>query len=182
MSKEGTIKSGPKKKAKIRILKLAAALVIIVIVLAVLAVPWFVSSEKGRRMILARINSSIDGKVDFAGLIMGWWSGVRVTDIGFDDSAGQVSVWVKQITTKPNYGSILTGGLSLGETEILEPRVEVNLTRPQAQKPQRPQQEEKSGAAGLPIKRVELIVKDGNLKVMEAKSETVELLGINPQL
>ncbi len=181
MSEEETIKSGPKKKTKTRILRLAAALAVVVIVLAVLAVPWFVSSENGRRMILAKINSSIDGKMDFAGLTMGWWSGVRVTDIGFNDSAGQVSVRVRQITTKPHYGSILTGGLSLGETEILEPRVEVNLARPQAQKPQRPQQE-KSQAVALPIKKVEMIVRDGDLKVTDAEARSVELAQINSRL
>ncbi|MDD5064590.1 MAG: hypothetical protein PHQ35_07540 [Phycisphaerae bacterium] len=182
MSAEEAVKSEPKKKTKKKILRRAAALAVFVIVLAVLALPWFVSSEKGRKMILARINSSIDGKMDFAGLTMGWWSGVMVTDIGFDDSAGRISVRVKQITTKPHYGSILTGGLSLGKTEVLEPRVEVNLARPQVQKPQRPKQEEKSRSAGLPIKRVEMIVKDGDLKVTDAKSETVELSQINSRL
>ena len=184
MSTEETIKSRPKKKTKTRMLKGAAALAVAVIVLAVFAVPWFVSSEKGRKMILAKINSSIDGKMDFAGLTMGWWSGVRVTGLGFNDNAGRVSVRVKQIATKPHYGSVLTGSLSLGKTEILEPRVEVNLARPQAQKRQNPQQEqeEKSRAVALPIKRVEMIVKDGNLKVTDAKAETVELSRINSRL
>lgn len=182
MNTEEISKSKPKKKTKTRMLRRATALAIIVVLLAFLAVPWFVSSEKGRRMILARINSSIDGKMDFAGLTMGWWSGVRVTGIGFDDSTGRVSVRVKQITTKPHYGSILAGGLSLGKTEILEPRVEVNLVRPQAQKEQKSKQEEKQQAAGLPIKRVEMVVKDGDLKVTDAKAETVELSRINSRL
>lgn len=181
MSAEEAVKSGSNKRTKTRILKSAAVFVVAVIILAVLIVPWFVSSEKGRRMILARINSSIDGKMDFAGLTMGWWNGIRVTDIGFNDSAGRVSVRVKQITTKPHYGSILTGGLSLGETEILEPRVEVNLARPQTQKAQRPQRE-KSQAVTLPIKRVDMIVKDGDLKVTGAEARSVELAQINSRL
>jgi hypothetical protein len=182
MSAGKTIKSGPKKKTKTRIVKWAAAFAVVVVASAFFAVPGFVSSEKGRRMILARINSSIDGKMDFAGLTMGWWSGVKVTDIGFNDSAGRVSVKVKRIATKPHYGSILTGSLSLGETEVLEPRVEVNLARPQAQKPQRPKQEEKSRTVAMPIKRVEMIVRDGDLKVTDAKAETVELSQINSRL
>jgi hypothetical protein len=185
MSEGKTIKSGPKKKTKTRILKWAAALSVVVIVLAVFAVPGFVSSERGRKMILAKINSSIDGKMDFAGLTMGWWRGVKVTDVGFNDSAGRVSVKVKKITTKPHYGSILTGSLSLGETEVLEPRVEVNLAHPQSQ--QQRSQEGKAAAKesrpiALPIKRIEMIVKDGDLKVTDAKAETVELSRINSRL
>ena len=133
-------------------------------------------------MILAKINSSIEGKIDFASLSMSWWRGVKVTDIGFNDSAGRVSVKVKRIATKPHYGSILTGGLSLGETEVLEPRVEVNLAHPQVQKQQLSQQEEKSRPIILPIKRVEMIVKDGDLKVTDAKAEMVELSRINSRL
>jgi hypothetical protein len=182
MSAEETTKSEPKRRTKKRILKLAAIIAVIVIVSAVLALPWFVSSEKGRKMILSKINSSIDGKMDFSDLTMGWWSGVRITGLGFNDSAGRVSVRVKQITTKPHYSSILTGGLSLGKTEILEPRVEVKLIRPQSQKPQVAKQQEKSRAVGLPIKRVEMVVRDGDLKVTDAKSKTVELAQINSQL
>jgi hypothetical protein len=183
MSMKDTIKSGSKKTRK-RALKLTAAIVISAVLLAVFAVPWFVSSEKGRRMILAKINSSIDGKVNFAGLTMSWWKGVKVTDISFDDSIGRISARVKQVTTKPYYGSVLTGSLSLGETEVLEPRVEVNLTQPQAQ--QRSQEEKadakESESIALPIKRIDMIVKEGNLKVTDSKAETVELSRINSRL
>jgi hypothetical protein len=86
---------------------------------------------------------------------------------------------VKKITTKPHYSSILTGGLSLGETEVLEPRVEVNLAPPQVQKQQLSQQEEKSRPIALPIKRVEMIVKDGDLKVTDSGARSVELSRIN---
>jgi autotransporter translocation and assembly factor TamB len=185
MSEGKTIKSGPKKKTKTRILKSVLALAVVVIVLVVFVVPGFVSSEKGRKIILAEINSSIDGEIDFASLSMGWWKGVKVTDIGFNDSAGRVSVKVKRIATKPYYGSILTGSLSLGETEVLEPRVEVNLAHPQAQ--QQRSQEGKAAAKesrpiALPIKRIEVIVKDGNLKVTDRGGETAEVAGINSKL
>jgi hypothetical protein len=182
MSEEKTIKSGLKKKTKTRILKWAAAFAVVVVVSAFFAVPGFVSSEKGRMMILAKINSSIEGKIDFASLSMSWWRGVKVTDIGFNDGAGRISVKVKKITTKPHYSSILTGGLSLGETEVLEPRVEVNLAHPQVQKQQLSQQEEKSRPIALPIKRVEMIVKDGDLKVTGRGWETFEVAGINSKL
>jgi hypothetical protein len=182
MSTEETIKSVPNRKTKRRILKLAMAIAIAVIVLAVLAVPWLVSSESGRSMILAKINSSIDGKMDFAGLTMGWLKGVKVTGVSFDDGVGRLSVRVRQVTTKPRYSSVLTGSLSLGRTEILEPMVKVNLARPQVQRQQLPQKEEKPRVVALPVKRVEMIVRDGDLKVIDAEARSVELSRINTKL
>lgn len=186
MRAEETFKAGPKKKTKTRILKSVLALAVVVIVLVVFVVPGFVSSERGRKIILAKINSSIDGEVDFAGLSMSWWKGVKVTGFSFNDSAGQTSVEVKQIVTKPHYGSILTGSLSLGETEIFEPKVEINLTPAQALTSQGPQREraaaKKSQPIGLPIERVDMVVKDGNLKVTGWGEETAEVAGINSKL
>lgn len=185
MSAEKTIKSGPKKKTRMKILKSVLVIAVVVIVLVVFVVPGFVSSEKGRKIILAEINSSIDGKMDFAGLTMSWWKGVKVTDVSFSDGTEQTFVEVKQITTKPHYGSILMGSLSFGETEILEPRVEVNLAHPQAK--QQRSQEEKAAAKesrliALPIKRIEMIVKNGNLKVTCRGGGTAEVAGINSEL
>ena len=186
MGAEEAFKVRPKKKTRTRILKLVSALAVVVIVLVVFAVPGLVSSERGREIILAKINSSIDGEIDFAGLSMSWWKGVKVTDVSFNEGAGRTSVQVKQITTKPHYGSILMGNLSFGETEIFEPKVEINLAPPQALSLQRPQRKKaaakKSQPIALPIKRIEMIVKDGNLKVTDTKAETVELSRINSRL
>jgi hypothetical protein len=63
--------------------------------------------------------------------------------------------------------------------------VEVNLAHPQSQ--QQRSQEGKAAAKEsrpitLPIKRIEMIVKDGDLKVTDAKAEMVELSRINSRL
>ncbi len=181
MCAEESVKSGLKKKTKTRVLKWGAGLAVVLILLVVFALPWFVSSERGRRIILARINNSIDGEVDFAGLTMGWWRGVGITDISFSDVEGRISVRVRQIITRPHYSSFLTGSLSLGETEIFEPQVEVNLLQPQAQK-QQGLQEEKSRPGALPIKRAELVVRNGGLKVTDSRARSVELSEINTRL
>jgi hypothetical protein len=76
--------------------------------------------------------------------------------------------------------------LSFGETEIFEPKVEINLAPAQLRRLQHPQKEKvaakKSRPIGLPIKRIEMIVKDGNLKVIGRGGETAEVAGINSTL
>lgn len=179
-------KAGPRKKTATRILKLALALIVVLIVLVLFLVPAFVSSEKGRQIILAKINNSIDGRANFADLSMGWFRGIKVADVGFNDSAGQITVQVRQIATKPHYGSILTGNLSFGETIIDEPKVEINLRDQRAKKPESFRPEPSAGKRAqpvvLPIKKIDLVLNGGNLKVTDSKARTVELSQISSKV
>jgi len=178
--------AGPQRKTKTRILKWALALAVVLIALAFFLVPAFVSSEKGRKIILAKINNSIDGKTDFAGLSMSWWRGVKVTSFSFNDSAGLSPVKIKQITTKPHYGSILFGSLSFGKTIIDEPKVKINLKHPSPARTEDSQQEVSAGKRAppiiLPIKKIDLTINDGNVKVTDSKAKTVELSQINSKV
>ena len=186
MGAEKGFKAKPQRKAKTRILKLILAIAVVLVVLVVFLVPWFVSSETGRKIILGKINRSIDGEADFAGLSMSWWKGVKVTDFSFNNGAGQSLIKVKQIITKPHYGSILIGNLSFGETTVDEPKVEINFKGQQAKKTEGFRQEapadKKPQLIIPPIKRIDLVVKDGNLKVTDLGGETVELSQINSEL
>ena len=186
MRVEKSSKAGPRKRTATRILKLALALIVVLIVLVLFLVPAFVSSEKGRQIILAKINNSIDGRANFADLSMGWFRGIKVADVGFNDSAGQITVQVRQIAAKPHYGSILTGNLSFGETVIDEPKVEINLRDQRAKKAESLRPEPSAGKRAqpvvLPIKKIDLVLNDGNLKVTDPKAKTVELSRINSKV
>jgi len=186
MREEDKAKFKPRKKTGKRLLKLALALIVILIVLVLFAVPAFISSKKARRIILAKINSSVAGKADFVDLSMGWFKGIKVEDFSFNDNAGQVSVRIKEIATKPHYGSLLTGNLSFGQTLIDKPNVEINLKDLKAQKSVSPGQTVPAKTATksivLPVKRLQLVLNDGNVKVTDPKSGTVELSQINSKL
>ena len=175
----------PKKTGK-RILKLTSIFIIILIVLVVFLIPVFVSSAKGRNFILAKINNSLDGKTNFADLSMGWLKGVRITGFSFNDSSGQTSVKVKQIATKPHYGSILSGAVSLGQTTIDEPRVEINLKASQPKEIVGPSQKSTADTQPrlivLPIKKMDLVINNGNVKVTDRQAKTVQLSQIDSRV
>ena len=186
MRAENKTKIKPQKKTGKRVLKLALALLVILIVFVLFLVPAIVSSGKVRQIILSKINGSIAGKTDFADLSMGWLKGIKVSDFSFNDNAGQISVQVKEIATKPHYGSLLTGNLSFGQTLIDTPNVEINLKDLQEQKTKSPAPKRPAGEGMqpvvLPVKRMELVLNDGNVKVTDPKSGTVELSRINSKL
>jgi hypothetical protein len=176
----------PRKRTVTRLLKVVLPLLLLLIVLLVLLAPVLISSDKGRRIILARINGAVPGKTDFADLSMGWFDGIRVADFSFDDDAGRLHIQVGQIATKPHYASILTGNLSFGRTLIDKPRIAINLKDTAAQKVEAPRPKPPAGPAmgpvALPIKAIDLVLNDGNVKVTDPKSGTVELTQINSKL
>ena len=106
-----------KKKSKKRFIKWLLAVVCLIVVVFLL-VPVFASSGAGRRLILSRINKSLAGEADFADLSVGWWRGVTVEGFRFKDESERTSVTIKEIYTKPHYGSLLLGNLSFGETRV----------------------------------------------------------------
>ncbi len=184
MQVEENPKAKPRKKTSKKILRLILVFVLVLVVLAFLFLPVFVSSEKGRQIILARINNAVSGTINFANLSMGWFKGIKVADFSFNDNAGRTSVQVRQIAAKPHYGSILMGDLSFGQTIIDKPNIEINLKAEQAAEAlqQKVPAAEKPESVMLPIKRIDLIVNDGNVKVTDRQARIVELSQINSKV
>jgi len=174
-----------RKRTGIKLLRRILLLLIILIALLLFLVPAVISSDKGRQVILAKINDSIAGQTDFADLSMGWLKGIEVADFRFRDDAGEVSVQVGQIATTPHYASILSGNLSFGRTLIDKPRVEIDLKKRQTTtrnvalgpEPQRVP----TKAAGIALV-TDIIVSDGSFKITDKNARTVEATQINSKL
>ena len=66
----------PRKKTITKVLALVLLLLVVLIVLVLLLAPVLVSSGKGRQIILARINSAVAGRTDFADLS---WAGSKAS-------------------------------------------------------------------------------------------------------
>lgn len=186
MGAERSSEVRPRKKTRRRVLTFILVLVFILVLLVVFLVPVCVSSQQCRRIVLAKINSSIDGEVYFSELSMSWWEGVKVADFSFKDGAGRVFAEIKQVTTKPHYGSILTGQLSFGETIVDEPKVEINFERQQVKSSEGVQGEvresDEGGSIALPIEEMELVIRGGSLKVAGEPAGTLEVAGTNSKL
>ncbi|MFA5251504.1 MAG: hypothetical protein WC454_02830, partial [Phycisphaerae bacterium] len=121
------------KKTGKKILKIVAGTVLILLLLLILlvafVVPAYVSSESARKLILSKANASGAGVIDFAKLSMSWFKGISVSNISFKNIDQGVSVAVKGVSTMPDYGAMLTGNLSFGETVIDGPKVEIDVDK-----------------------------------------------------
>ena len=179
MTAEANVEPKQGKKGGKKVLKIAAGAVVVILLLLILAVliavPAYVSSESGRKLILSKANAATGGGLDYAKLSMSWFKGISISRLSFKDNAQSVSVAVKGFTTKPDYGALLTGNLAFGATVIDEPRVEVDIDKLK-QKPAAAGAGKTEG--GVPIKRIDLVVKDGDVKIKGGRQE-VEVSQIN---
>ena len=175
------------KKPRRRILKIIiSAMVIIILVLVlgvVFAVPAYVSSDSCRGMIIAKANAGSGGVVDIADLSMSWGRGISISGLSFKDNAESISVAVKGFSTRPHYVALLTGNLSFGETVVDEPRIEIDAAKiKQKAEGREPRTEDRGqkteAAAGIPVQRIDLVVKDGDVKIKGPQGE-VEVSQIN---
>jgi hypothetical protein len=176
----GNSEAQPPIKSRAKILGWVLAAGAAAIVSAVFFIPMFVSSETGNKLILAEVNRYLPGEANFGSLSVGWLKGIVVTDFSFRDSAGQMSVRIKRITTKPHYVSIMFGVLSFGRTLIDEPIVEINFKGGQPKTERQPQLGISAAKSfpviALPVKKIDLIINNGCLKVsplQAGRSETI---------
>jgi hypothetical protein len=134
-------------------------------------------------MILARINGLLAGQTEFADLSMSWFRGIKIAEFSFNDGAAQTSVEVAHIATHPRYGSLLMGNVSLGRTVLDQPRVQINLkTGSAANAPAKPSPPQGPPVIAVPVKSMDLVVKDGSFKVTGRQGKSVELSRINSQV
>ncbi|MHC4500036.1 MAG: hypothetical protein ACYS21_13085, partial [Planctomycetota bacterium] len=121
--------AGKKGPGKIKTVKRIVIVAVAFVLLLVLVIPAYLSSESGKRFILDKINRSISGRVQVGDFSMGWFKGIRVTDLSFEDDAGAASAKVKEISIRPHYIPLVLGIVALGETLIDEPQVVINVSQ-----------------------------------------------------
>jgi len=169
------------QKIKRKVFKLVVVVAVVLVILAFFLFPMFVSSEKGRGVILSRISRSIEGSMDIGNLSMGWSKGIELEDFSFNDAAGLIFFSAKKIAAKPHYLAILFGNLSFGKTIIDQPRIIINLEQrpkkqtevPKLSTVERPQ-------VLFPIKQIDLEVKAGTADInLTSQDKSVRNLKIS---
>ncbi|MGA2093997.1 MAG: hypothetical protein ABSH16_11425 [Sedimentisphaerales bacterium] len=183
-SKEVVVKKPKRRVWKIALWVIVGLIVVFILGVAV-GVPAYVSSGSCRQMILTKANAAGIGAVDFSKLTMSWGKGISVSKISYKDKANILSVAVNSFSTKPKYGALLTGSIALGETVIDEPRVEIDVAKMKQKTEegtknieQRTQKAEQKTQAGLPIGRIDLVVRNGDVRITGG-AKAVEVAQIN---
>ncbi len=141
--------------------------------------PAYLSSAAGTNLLLGKINQSVDGQVQMEDFSIGWFKGIELSNLSYDDSAGNASLQVARLKAKPSYMNLLGGKISLLKKTIVErPRLYYKVTPLIDQKaaPQLPaaaKSKDQPSQSEYALDYMDLEVSDGEV--------TVELAADTPQ-
>ncbi len=150
------------------------------LLLAVSSLPSILSTSPCRHYILARVNQSLSGRANVGQWSLGWFSGVHIKDLTFQDTLGVTEVTIKGIKAKPHLTSFLTGRGSFGHTVIDQPRVRWTV-RPVDSTTQQPSLG-RVGVVGLPLSNLDLEVRDGVIEVVDLEQRVSTLSNVQTRL
>ncbi len=154
---------------------------LVVIVLALILGPVYLSSDGFKRMIQAKIGRSTGGTLDIGDLSVGWFKGVQVSDLIFREAAGWASVSVKAIGAQPRLGALLGGTLSLGQTVIDSPQIEIDLRKRPAATQVAPAQPSQTRTSGFALQG-DIAINSGSVRLTDLQGKTVSIGDIESRL
>ncbi len=171
-------KNPPKRSRRFKVLKWMLIVTAGVVLAIVVILPAYLSSGSGKKLILSRISRAVDGAVDAKTLSVGWFKGIRLTDLTFSDDKGMTSVSVKKISAKPQLLAMLWGNLALGKTLLDAPQVVINVQDPRTRaKNDKPSESDDAGAgAAVGLAMLDLEVKDGNATINLVRKDGIQSL------
>ncbi len=183
---ESNVKGQPAVRPRRRRLWLLIPLIVLIlIVLAILiAVPAYLSSGSFRNMVQAKVDQATGGRLNIGALSFGWFGGVRISRMQFQDAAGWTTVNVQGLDVHPRLGGLLGKPVSLGETVIDKPTIEIDLRkRPPspATTAKKPSPSKPSQPARLPVVG-DMEIRDGTLRVTDLQGRTVNFASLNTTL
>ena len=176
---------GGSRKAKSRKWPWIVVGVMAIVVLAVLLAPIYLSSNSFKRMIQAKIGRSTGGTAAIGELTVGWLKGVQISEFSFRDKAGWTSVSIGGIDTQPRLRALLGGTLSLGQTVIDRPKIEIDLRK---QPPPSPATAETVTSPPTPAQPASLtlisdvVINDGSVQVTDRAGKTLHVTNLNSQM
>ena len=155
--------------------------IVLVLVLVVCAAPMLLSSSGGTRFLLGKINHSVDGEVGMEDFSVGWFSGVKLTNLTYESGDGATQVKVGRVETQPRYSALIGGRVDLGKTVIDRPQVTLKMSSaPDSGQPSTPPASPappKDGSDTTFVLPVHLM----NLEVLDGKA-TIELTDVDSQV
>ncbi|MGA1844867.1 MAG: hypothetical protein ACMUIS_09940 [bacterium] len=162
----------PRKGRIIRIIAYSLLAAGVCLFLLAAVTPTLLSLRPVRRVVLARVQNAMKGSLNIQSWSLGWFSGIKVEDIEFDDGRG-TTMRAARMSMSSGLIRLLWSPRDLGTVLLMEPDASVLLQRPSAEK-----EVHRKPSGGLPLgMRIKglFVIRDGRV---EARTEE----GKNPLL
>lgn len=112
--------AAPKKKRRRRIPIWLSVVGVVVLLLALLVLfaPMIASTGPVRSFVLARINETLNGRVEADRWSLGWTSGLKATGVRVFDASGRQILQLSSLTTELSLLDVVRGNYTLGDVVI----------------------------------------------------------------
>jgi len=94
--------------------------------LVVFLLPMWASTERGRAFVLKQVNQNLAGTLDCTKWRLSWFRGIRIEGLRLTTPSGKCVLACRELTTEMTFGDYLWGTYSLGNTRVLEPRLDLD--------------------------------------------------------
>ncbi|MCC6422368.1 MAG: hypothetical protein IT447_02730 [Phycisphaerales bacterium] len=118
----GNVQPAPRKKKRWgRRILIGLGVVVVLLVILVALAPTIISTATVRRVVIGKVNDSLNGKVSMADWSIGWSSGVEVRGLEVKDEAGNVILSAPRVFTGLSLIEAAKGNFDLGTTILENP-------------------------------------------------------------
>lgn len=156
-----------------------------IMALAALLAPVYLSSNGFKKMLQARIGRSAGGTAAIGNLTVGWLKGVKISEFSFHDQAGGTNISIGGIDTQPSLRGLLGGTLSLGQTVIDKPRIEIDLRKqpPPSSATAKAINTTPSSAPPTSLALIsDMVINDGSVRLTDRGGKTLNVAALNSQV
>lgn len=169
MAKQENKQETRKKSVKRRLLIWLGVGVAVVLLLIGL-LPAFLSSNAGTSFLLAQLNRSMGGTLTVDDLSLGWFGGVRVQNLSWQDQSGDMQVQIASLKARPKLLALLTGRIALTDAVLDSPRVQMKVPAAPSSAPSSPVEKTQTAKSDsvYRIGPIELEVRQGQAVLEQA--------------
>lgn len=169
MAKQENKQETRKKSVKRRLLIWLGVGVAVVLLLIGL-LPAFLSSNAGTSFLLAQLNRSMGGTLTVDDLSLGWFGGVRVQNLFWQDQSGDMQVQIASLKARPKLLALLTGRIALTDAVLDSPRVQMKVPAAPSSAPSSPVEKTQTAKSDsvYRIGPIELEVRQGQAVLEQA--------------
>lgn len=169
MAKQENKQETRKKSVKRRLL-IGLGVGVAVVLLLIGLLPAFLSSNAGTSFLLAQLNRSMGGTLTVDDLSLGWFGGVRVQNLSWQDQSGDMQVQIASLKARPKLLALLTGRIALTDAVLDSPRVQMKVPAAPSSAPSSPVEKTQTAKSDsvYRIGPIELEVRQGQAVLEQA--------------
>ncbi len=157
-------------------------LFLLIIVAVVAAVPWFLSTDSGRKLAVSIINGQMEGRVALDDLDLSWRNQSQVTGVKVWDAQNRLVLQLPSVRLSKGLWSLLVSRQQLGQINLEEPRAVVYMVESASEPSGDHSVKESAGATEIPALQADIHLQQGQVRFVHADGRSYEITGIDGQL